>query len=144
MRQKFQRYDIIYHHIMDVVTKSPRPIEDGSLVSTHIPKDLPTDVGVLRNMNPITQDVVKQYYDACHSLTKQKFLDRRYGSLSKDTKQEIYKLDMSMCLEQQYMKCMKHAKESVTQEPKVVVVVDPTRIMEICEPLVEQYMILGK
>lgn len=108
------------------------------VVSTHIPKDY---VGVQKNMDPITQDVVKQYYDACHSLTKQKFLDRRYGSLSKDTKQEIYKLDMSMCLEQQYMKCMKYAKESVTQEPKMVV--DPTRIMEICEPLVEQYMIFN-
>lgn len=105
------------------------------VVSTHIP---------LRSEDlPITQDVVKRYYDACHSLTKQKFLDRRYGSLSKETKQEIYKLDMSMCLEQQYMKCMKHAKESVIREPKVVVV-DPTRIMEICEPLVEQYMVLGK
>lgn len=94
-------------------------------------------------MDPIDKDsssFLKQYYDACHSLTNQKFLDRRYGSLSKPTKQEIYKLDMSRCLEQQYMKCMKHAKETATQE---LVVSDPTRIMEMCEPLVEQYMILG-
>ena len=84
----------------------------------------------------MTKDLVasKHYYDVCHSRTNQLFLDRRYGSLSKETKQEIYKLDMSRCLEQQYMKCMKHLKESTTFQES---------IMEVCEPLVEQYMVLG-
>lgn len=83
-----------------------------------------------------TPVVVKHYYDVCHSRTNQQFLDRRYGSLSKETKQEIYKLNMSMCLEQQYMKCMKHAKETT----KKLANSSNHSIQEICEPLVEQYI----
>ena len=78
--------------------------------------------------------ISEKFIDMCKRRTNHKFLGRRFGTLSNDTKAEIFQLEMSMCLETHYMKCIKHVNDSRINKTT------PVSSIDICEPLIHEYM----
>ena len=66
----------------------------------------------------------------CQRRSKEALLHRRYGTLSLATKHEIFQMEMSMCLEQEYMKCIQRVNQAHVTLSSI----------EICEPLVKEYV----
>lgn len=87
----------------------------------------------LRKLENDTQ-ISEKFIDMCKRRTNHKFLGRRFGTLSNDTKAEIFQLEMSMCLETHYMKCIKHVNDSRINKTT------PVSSLDICEPLIHEYM----
>jgi len=78
----------------------------------------------------ITQDIHKGIAE-CRRQSNQTLLKRRYGTLSEQTKREIFQLEMSMCLESAYMTCIQRVNRT-----------DPAlSSIEICEPIVQEYKV---
>uniref|UniRef100_A0A6C0HUW3 Uncharacterized protein n=1 Tax=viral metagenome TaxID=1070528 RepID=A0A6C0HUW3_9ZZZZ len=92
--------------------------------------DVPTNRKLPENDTQISE----KFIDMCKRRTNHKFLGRRFGTLSNDTKAEIFKLEMSMCLETHYMKCLKHVNDSRIYQT------EPVSSLDICEPLIHEYM----
>jgi hypothetical protein len=84
-------------------------------------------------------DSVNGYILYCHGNIKKMFMENRYGSLSNSTKNEVYNLEMSRCLEHCYMRCLKHATESHKTTPP-----NPTEDMNLCDSLIVEYMKLNR
>ena len=90
--------------------------------------------GIGSSIDRDRDDVPKKFIDMCKRHTNHKFLGRRFGTLSNNTKAEIFQLEMSMCLETHYMKCLKHVNDSRMYQTT------PVSSMDICEPLIHEYM----
>jgi hypothetical protein len=66
----------------------------------------------------------------CQRRSKEALLHRRYGTLSSAAKHEIFQMEMSMCLEEEYMKCIQRVNQAHVMLSSI----------EICEPLVKEYV----
>ena len=108
------------------------------------------------------EQISDTFINQCKRSTNYQFLGRRFGTLSNESKSEIYKLEMSMCLEKKYMKCLQHvhdlnqtkqtdasttlASPTTASSPNATVLrtstlgSKPISSIEACEPLIHEYI----
>ena len=81
------------------------------------------------------EHISENFINLCKRRTNHKFLGRRFGTLSNESKSEIFQLEMSMCLEKKYMKCLQHVRDlNQTKQTK------PISSIDACEPLIHEYI----
>jgi len=81
------------------------------------------------------EHISENFINLCKRRTNHKFLGRRFGTLSNESKSEIFQLEMSMCLEKKYMKCLQHVRD-LNQKKQT----DPISSIDVCEPLIHEYI----
>ena len=86
------------------------------------------------NKNMSIEQISDNFINQCKRSTNYKFLGRRFGTLSNESKAEIFQLEMSMCLEKKYMKCLQFVNNNKKNHTETISSID------ICEPLIREYI----